>query len=85
MDQVRLKKIVQSSLDLSFSGVTLVDFVMLPVNKWDESVERWVPDSYSLFITLKRGKILNGNSYNTIDIENLLQSLIGFDCCVNFS
>ena len=85
MDQVRLKKIVQSALDLSFSGVSIVDFNVIPTHKWDENVTKWVPDSYSLFITLKRGKILNGNSYNTIDIENLLQSLIGFDCCVNFS
>jgi hypothetical protein len=85
MDQVRLKKIVQSVLDNSFSGTTMNELMVLPTNKWDENVTKWVPDSYSLFITLKRGKILNGNSYNTIDIENLLQSLIGFDCCVNFS
>jgi hypothetical protein len=85
MDQNRLKKIIQSVLDNSFSGAKMNELMVLPTNKWDENVTKWVPDSYSLFITLKRGKTLNGNSYNTVDIENLLQSLIGFDCCVNFS
>jgi hypothetical protein len=80
MDQVRLKKIVQSSLDLSFSGVTLVDFVMLPVNKWDESVERWVPDSYSLFLGVKQPLRLEYPR----DIEFFVESLLGFECCVDF-
>jgi hypothetical protein len=85
MDQVRLKKIIQSVLDNSFSGAKMNELMVLPTNKWDENVTKWVPDSYSLFITLKRGETLNGNSYNIADIENLLQSLIGFDCCVDFA
>lgn len=84
MDQVRLKKIVQSVLDNSFSGTTMNELMVLPTNKWDENVTKWVPDSYSLFITLKRGKTLDGHSYDIVDIENLIHSLIGFECCVDF-
>jgi hypothetical protein len=80
MDQVRLKKIVQSALDLSFSGVSIVDFNAIPTHKWDENVTKWVPDSYSLFLGVKQSLRLD----NPKDIEFFVESLLGFECCVDF-
>jgi hypothetical protein len=80
MDQVRLKKIVQSALDLSFSGVSIVDFNVIPTHKWDENVTKWVPDSYSLFLGVKQSLRLD----NPKDIEFFVESLLGFECCVDF-
>ena len=85
MDENRVKKIIQSVLDNSFSGATINEFKALPTSKWDEDKSYWVPESYSLFIILKRGETLDGSSYNIFEIENLIHSLIGFECCVNFS
>jgi hypothetical protein len=84
MDENRVKKIIQSVLDNSFSGTTMSEFKALPTSKWDEDKSDWVQDSHSLFITLQRGKTLDGNSYNILDIENLISSIMGFECCVNF-
>ena len=80
MDQVRLKKIVQSALDLSFSGVSIVDFNVIPTHKWDENVTKWVPDSYSLFLGVKQPLRLDYPK----DIEFFVESLLGFECCVDF-
>jgi hypothetical protein len=81
MDQVRLKKIVQSALDLSFSGVSIVDFNVIPTHKWDENVTKWVPDSYSLFLGVKQPLRLEYPR----DIEFFVESLLGFECCVDFA
>jgi hypothetical protein len=80
MDQVRLKKIVQSALDLSFSGVSIVDFNVIPTHKWDENVTKCVPDSYSLFLGVKQPLRLEYPR----DIEFFVESLLGFECCVDF-
>lgn len=80
MDQNRLKKIVQSALDVSFSDVSIVDFHVIPTHKWDENVTKWVPDSYSLFLGVKQPLKLEYQR----DIEYFLESLIGFECCVDF-
>jgi hypothetical protein len=81
MDQVRLKKIVQSALDISFSGLTIVGFNVLPTHKWDEAVSKWVPDSYSLFLWVKQP--LRPEEFPR-DIEFFVESLLGFECCVDF-
>jgi len=57
MDQVRLKKIVQSWLDTSYSGVTIKEFLILPTNKLDEETGKWVSDSFTLFINLSRSGV----------------------------
>jgi len=86
MDESRIKKIVQSALDISFSGVTIREFKMLETNKPDET-GTWVHDSYALFMDLNRVSI-DREDYlemcNERRIENQLESLLGFECSVNF-
>jgi hypothetical protein len=80
MDENKLKKIIQSALDISFDSLTIVDFNVIPTNKWDENVTKWVPDSYSLFLGVKQPLRLEYPR----DIEFFVESLLGFECCVDF-
>lgn len=79
MDENRLKKIIQTLLDNSYSGITITDFVMIPTNKWCEDKSEWVPDSYGLFLGVKCNEFYPF----TRDIEKFLESMIGFDCCMD--
>jgi hypothetical protein len=87
MDQVRLKKIVQSWLDTSYSGVTIKEFLILHTNKLDEETGKWVSDSFTLFINLSRSGVDEEKwieMSNKRNVESLLESLLGFECCVDF-
>jgi hypothetical protein len=87
MEQVRLKKIVQSWLDTSYSGVTIKEFLILPTNKLDEETGKWVSDSFTLFINLSRSGVDEEKwieMSNKRNVESLLESLLGFECCVDF-
>lgn len=83
MDKItRIKRIVESSLDNSFGGdISIVDMMVLPTQKYDEGTKEWIPDSYSLFLQIQRGSV-------TLDlpreVESFLESLLGFECCVDF-
>jgi hypothetical protein len=82
MDKDRLKKLCVSALDISFPSLNVSDFVVIPTFKYDNSQSDWVPDSYSLFVQLKRnGDFLERPS----EVEKFLESLLGFECCVDFS
>lgn len=87
MDESRLKKVVQSALDISYSGVTIREFRMLETNKLDDNTGKWVPDSYALFMDLNRVNV-NREDYiemsNERKVERLLESVLGFECSVNF-
>jgi hypothetical protein len=83
MDKIaRIKRLVKSSLDTSFGGdISIVDMMVLPTQKYDEGTKEWIPDSYSLFLQIQRGSV-------TLDlpreVESFLESLLGFECCVDF-
>jgi hypothetical protein len=87
MDENRLKKVVQSALDNSFSGLTINEFRTLETNKMNDD-GTWTPFSYTLFIMLRRGTSLNegySQTLQTHDVTHFLESLTGFECCVDFS
>ena len=87
MDENRLKKIAQSALDNSYSGLTISEFRALETSEFNDDMT-WKPYSYTLFITLKRGENLYegcGKTFSTVTVETFLESLIGYECCVDFS
>ena len=53
MDKDRVKKLCKSVLGISYSGITICDFDMTPTFKYDESLSKWVPDSFALFVQIK--------------------------------
>lgn len=82
MDKNRLKKVVQSALDISFDeSLQISEFRVLPTHTYDNEKGEWVPDSYSLFLVVKKLK----DRDDLRDVSTLLESLLGFECCVDFS
>jgi hypothetical protein len=94
MDKIaRIKRLVESSLDTSFGGeISIVNIQIIPTQKYDEETKEWVPDSHSIFLNLKdkRNSGNNPDYYHFVSdhpsykVSNLLESLLGFECCVDF-
>jgi hypothetical protein len=82
MNQNRMKKLCE--LALESRKLTIVEFRMLPTNTFDNEKNEWVPDSYSLFLTLKRKENLDGSPEST-NVVMMLESLFGFECCVDYT
>jgi len=93
MDQNRLKKICEMALDSR--GVIISEFRVLPTQSFDHEKGDWVPDSYSLFLGVKRKtepkleKVGGDITYREIssefgDLESFLKTLLGFECVVDF-
>lgn len=93
MDQNRLRDICQEALDTSFNGINITEFRAIPTHFYDEGSNMWVPDSYSLFIVLKKLPVdYKDKNYSHFEdafssskMENFLESLLGFECCVDFT
>ena len=83
MDKItRIKQIVESSLNTSFGGeISIVDLVVLPTQKYSEESKDWVPNSYSLFVQIRKGSVILNRPG---EVESFLESLLGFECCVDF-
>ena len=97
MDKItRIKRLVESSLNTSFGDeLSINEVVVLPTQKYDEEVREWVPDSYTLFLSLKRNGTTEkppdflhfesqGNFVDVRKVTNFLESLLGIECCVDF-
>lgn len=89
----KLKRMCE--LVLESRDVIISEFTAIPTQKFDEEKNKWVPDSYSLFLMLKRKvepnleKVGGDITYNSLSsefagIEVLLEGLLGFECCVDF-
>jgi hypothetical protein len=82
MDKIRLKKLCESALNMSYPSLMISDFEVIPTFKYDDTQNDWVPDSFSLFVGIKRnGELMilpNG-------VERFLERLLGLECCVDFS
>ena len=82
MDKNRLKRLCE--LALESRNVIISEFTAIPTQKFDEEKNKWIPDSYSLFLMLKRKVDIDGGFSDLEGIEVLLEGLLGFECCVDF-
>jgi hypothetical protein len=82
MDKDRVKRLCESILDISYSGTTIKNFDMTPRFKYDDGLDKWVPDSHALFIQVNRH--LSERIYGSTDIQKTLEGVLGFECCVDF-
>lgn len=82
MDKDRLKKVCTSALDVSFPGLFISEFVVIPTFKYDDSQNEWVSDSHTIFVQVKRK---GENIPHLREVETFLESLFGLECCVDFS
>jgi len=84
----RIKRLVESSLDTSFGGEVMInDLVVLPTQKFDDSVNKWVPDSHTIFLSIvnKSGYPDYESKFTINEITIFLEGLLGMECCVDFS
>lgn len=79
MDKGRLTKLIQTALDTSYEGVKISEINYVSKKKYDGKLNEWVDDSFSIFLTLIRPI----NEYPS-GVEQFLESLLGFECCVDF-
>ena len=99
MDKItRIKRLVESSLDTSFGDeLSINEVVILPTQKFDEKTNEWVPDSHTIFLSIKRKtppRVQDFSHYesyesyeNLVDsrqVTRLLEGVLGFECCVDF-
>jgi hypothetical protein len=93
MDQNRLRRICEMALDSR--GVIVTEFRALPTQSFDPEKGDWVPHSYSLFLGVKRKtepkleKVGGDVTYRELssefgDLERFLETLLGFECVVDF-
>jgi hypothetical protein len=93
MDQNRLRRICEMALDSR--GVIVTEFRALPTQSFDHEKGDWVPHSYSLFLGVKRKlepvleKVGGDVTYRQLssefgDLERFLETLLGFECVVDF-
>lgn len=80
MDQNRLRRICEMALNSR--GVIITEFRALPTQSFDPEKGDWVPHSYSLFLGLRKKE--STELIRSGDLENFLESLLGFECVVDF-
>lgn len=80
MDQNRLRKICEMSLETR--GVGITEFRTFPTSNYDDEKGDWVINSYSLFLGVRKKETTELQS--TEDLEQFLESLFGFECVVEF-
>jgi hypothetical protein len=82
MDKSRLKKVIQSLLDISYDqSLKISEFRVLQTHSYNNEKCKWVPDSHSLFLVVKKLKDYDGLG----DVSTLIESVIVFECIVDFS
>lgn len=84
MDKNRVKRLCESILDASYSGTTIRNFEMVPRHKYINELDKWVPDTYALFIQISSTNTMN-RGQGTKDIQITLEGVLGFECCVDFA
>ena len=96
MDKItRIKRLVESSLDTSFGDeLSINEIIILPTQKFDEKTNDWVPDSHTIFLSIKRKTPTQvqefyhyeseGNLVDSRQVTRLLEGVLGFECCVDF-
>jgi hypothetical protein len=93
MDQNRLRRICEMALDSR--GVIVTEFRALPKHSFDHEKGEWGPDSYTLFLGVKRNlapvweQVGGDVTYQRLaefeDLERFMETLLGFECVVNFN
>ena len=81
MDQDRLKQMYEKVLETSFDKPIMVkEFRALQTHEYDTIQNKWVPDSYSVFVLLDGDRSM----VKEYDITVLLEGMFGFECVIDF-
>jgi hypothetical protein len=90
MDKNRMKNMCQKALNIYYSGLTIEEFNIVETNSFDLVDGSWKPDSYTLFIMLRRTNSVEidygyFHKFKTNrQIEEFLEMTFGYECCIGF-
>jgi hypothetical protein len=86
----RVKELVVSSLNSSFGGGIIVkEMIVLPTQKFNEKTSGWDPDSFAVFLSIEDKRTDQPDFYHFVSddprvkISSFLESLLGFEVCVD--
>jgi hypothetical protein len=80
---IKIKKICENILETSYGGeISIIDLIVIPTFRFDSEKETWTPDSYSIFLTLKKQ---NPDFFFEKNFGDFFESFLGFEFCVEFS
>lgn len=90
MDKIkRIKRLVEDSLELSYGDKLLInEMIVLPTQKYDREKDQWLPDSHTIFLSVKikeGSDDYHKSNYTINEITNFLESLLNLECCVDFA
>lgn len=87
----RIKELVTTSLNSSFGGGIIVkEMIVLPTQKFNEKTSGWDPDSFAVFLSIEDKRTDQPDYYHFVSddprvkISSFLESLLGFEVCVDF-
>lgn len=81
MVESRIKQICLNAIESKYPNLVVKDSEIRRTFKFDESVEDWVEDSYSVFLVIVRTQDFGIRELN--DVEHFLQGLFGFEFCID--
>lgn len=88
MDKIeRIKRLVESSFELSYGdSLQIREMVILPTQKYDQVSDQWLPDSHTIFLSIKNksGSPYLKSNFTINEVTNFLESLLNLECCVDF-
>ena len=81
MVESRIKQICLDAMESKFPNIVVKDSEIRRTFKFDESVEDWVEDSYSVFLVIVRTQ--DFGMKDLYDVEHFLQGVFGFEFCID--
>lgn len=81
MVESRIKQICLNAIESKYPNLIVQDSEIRKTFKFDESIEDWVEDSYSVFLVIVRTQDFGMRELN--DVVDFLQGLFGFEFCID--
>jgi hypothetical protein len=81
MVESRIKQICLEAMESMYPELVVQDSEIRRTFKFDESVQDWVEDSYSVFLVIVRTQ--DFGMREIVDVEHFLEGLFGFEFCID--
>ena len=81
MVESRIKQICLEAMESMYPELVVQDSEIRKTFKFDESVQDWVEDSYSVFLVIVRTQ--DFGIREIVDVEHFLEGLFGFEFCID--
>jgi hypothetical protein len=81
MVESRIKQICLEAMESMYPELVVQDSEIRKTFKFDESVQDWVEDSYSVFLVIVRTQ--DFGMREIVDVEHFLEGLFGFEFCID--